>query len=55
EKESATEYEDGKILDPENGTVYGCNVELEETDKLKVRGYVGFSLLGRTQYWLREE
>ena len=49
------EYNDGKILDPESGTLYKCYIELEEPNKLKVRGYVGFSLLGRTQYWLRAE
>lgn len=49
------EYNGGKILDPESGTLYKCYIELEETNKLKVRGYVGFSLLGRTQYWLRAE
>ncbi len=49
------EYNGGRILDPESGTLYKCYIELEEKDKLKVRGYVGFSLLGRTQYWLRAE
>jgi len=43
----------GKILDPKTGKVYKCFLELENADKLKVRGYVGFSLLGRTQYWYR--
>ncbi|MEO0339374.1 MAG: DUF2147 domain-containing protein [Bacteroidota bacterium] len=44
----------GKILDPENGNVYGCNLSvLEGGKKLKVRGYLGFAALGRTQYWER--
>jgi uncharacterized protein (DUF2147 family) len=47
------EYNNGKVLDPENGKFYKCYIELEEPNKLKVRGYVGFSLLGRTQYWYR--
>ena len=47
------EYNNGKILDPENGTLYKCYIKLEEANKLKVRGYIGFSLLGRTQYWYR--
>jgi uncharacterized protein (DUF2147 family) len=46
-------WEDGEILDPNNGSVYSCYIEMESTDKLKVRGYIGFSLLGRTQYWYR--
>ena len=47
------EYNGGKILDPQNGKLYKCYITLEEDDKLKVRGYVGFSLIGRTQYWYR--
>jgi len=47
------EYDDGTITDPNNGKVYKCLIELENDNKLKVRGYVGFSLLGRTQYWNR--
>lgn len=47
------EYNGGKILDPENGKVYKCYITLENDNKLKVRGYIGFSLLGRTQYWHR--
>ena len=47
------EYNGGKILDPDNGKLYKCYITLEDADKLKVRGYIGFSLLGRTQYWYR--
>lgn len=43
----------GKILDPKHGKIYQCVVRLENKDKLKVRGYIGISLLGRTQYWHR--
>ena len=48
------EYTNGTILDPESGTTYKCLLALEGANKLKVRGYVGFSLLGRTQYWKRK-
>lgn len=47
------EWNDGTILDPKNGKVYSCYITLESKDKLKVRGYIGFSLLGRTQFWYR--
>lgn len=47
------EYNSGEILDPNNGKSYKCALSLESKDKLKVRGYIGFSLLGRTQYWHR--
>jgi uncharacterized protein (DUF2147 family) len=48
-----SEYSSGKILDPKNGKLYKCYITLESKDKLKVRGYIGISLFGRTQYWYR--
>jgi uncharacterized protein (DUF2147 family) len=49
------EYKKGKILDPKNGKMYRCFITLDGNDKLKVRGYIGISLFGRTQYWYREK
>lgn len=50
------EYAGGEILDPENGKTYKCKMKLsEDGNKLEVRGFVGFSLLGRSQTWTREE
>lgn len=46
-------YEDGQIMDPENAKTYSCYLKLINSTKLKIRGYIGFSLLGRTQYWYR--
>ncbi len=44
----------GEILDPEIGKFYRCSVTLEDGGKtLLLRGYIGFSLFGRTQRWLR--
>ena len=40
-----SEYNSGEILDPKNGKLYKCALSLESKDKLKVRGYIGFSLL----------
>ena len=54
EKEDDKTWEDGEILDPKNGSVYSCYIEMVEADKLKLRGFIGFSLIGRTQYWYRE-
>ena len=56
-KESKTKlFEGGNILDPENGKVYKCKMTLDEIgNKLEVRGFIGFSLLGRSQVWTREE
>jgi len=47
------EWDDGDIYDPKSGKTYSCYMELQEMDKLKIRGYVGISLLGRTTYWTR--
>jgi len=54
-KRNGDAYGSGKILDPEEGRVYSCRVELSaDGDKLNVRGYVGIPLFGRTQVWLRQ-
>jgi|SRR5690606_9927051 len=47
------EWTGGQILDPNKGKLYKCTVTLEGKDKLNVRGYVGISLIGRTQTWHR--
>lgn len=47
------EYGGGEIMDPNNGKIYSCYITLEDSNKLKVRGYMGFPLIGRTQYWIR--
>jgi uncharacterized protein (DUF2147 family) len=50
------EYDGGDILDPETGFVYRCRLALSlDGDKLFVRGYLGVSMLGRTQTWTRLE
>jgi uncharacterized protein (DUF2147 family) len=47
------EYSGGDILDPDNGRVYHCKMHVEGGTRLVVRGYIGFSLLGRNQTWER--
>lgn len=50
------EWEDGEIYDPKNGKTYSCYMEFpdeDNLDKLKIRGYIGVSLLGRTTYWTK--
>lgn len=54
-EKDGSRYEDGTILDPDNGKVYSCYLELNSKNKLKVRGYIGFAAIGRTQYWYRVE
>ncbi len=46
-------WEDGKIYDPKSGKTYSCYMKFVETDKLKIRGFVGVTLLGKTTYWTR--
>lgn len=45
-------WHDGEILDPKSGKIYRAKMT-QRGDKLYVRGYVGLSLLGRTQIWVR--
>ena len=50
------EWEDGEIYDPKSGKTYSCYMEFpddDNLDRLKIRGYVGVSLLGKTTYWTR--
>jgi uncharacterized protein (DUF2147 family) len=50
------EYSGGRILDPDNGKIYRCTLNVsDDGQKLNVRGYIGFSLFGRTQVWHRQE
>jgi uncharacterized protein (DUF2147 family) len=55
-RKDGDEWSGGRILDPENGKVYKCYVQvLDGGRRLKVRGYVGLAMLGRTQHWLRAQ
>ncbi len=55
-KQNGDKYDGGKILDPEEGKVYKCKMTLNEAgDQLEVRGYIGISLIGRSQIWTRVE
>jgi uncharacterized protein (DUF2147 family) len=50
-KTGDNEYGEGTILDPNNGKVYKCKL-YREGENLKVRGFIGVSVIGRTQTWL---
>ena len=48
-------WEGGKIMDPKTGKIYSAKMTpVEGGAKLEVRGFMGFSLLGRSQTWIRQ-
>lgn len=49
------QYIDGKILVPRSGKIYGVKVYPVNPDKISVRGYIGFGLIGKTIYWTRSD
>ncbi len=46
-------WTDGKIYDPKSGKTYSCNMSMKGRDILNMRGYVGISLIGRSETWKR--
>lgn len=52
-KPQGTQWVGGTVVDPDNGKEYKGKIWTEGEDKLHMRGFVGFSMLGRTQVWKR--
>ena len=52
-KKDGNEWSGGKILDPKNGKEYKCYIQLLDHNTLKLRGYIGLSMFGRTAIWKR--
>lgn len=46
-------WESGTIYDPREGKTYSCKMWMESYNILKVKGYVGISLFGRSETWAR--
>ena len=46
-------YTNGEIYDPNSGKTYSSNLELVSHNKLKVQGYVGLTMFGRSSIWTR--
>jgi uncharacterized protein (DUF2147 family) len=46
---------DGRIYDPNSGKTYKGTIQQVDADTLKLRGYVGISLFGRTETWTRDD
>ncbi|VAW95364.1 Uncharacterized protein conserved in bacteria [hydrothermal vent metagenome] len=53
-KKDEEKWSGGEILDPENGIFYNATMSLDNFGKiLEVRGFVGFSFFGRSQFWTK--
>jgi len=52
-KKDQDEWSGGRVLDPKNGKEYKCTISLKDENTMKLRGYIGFSVFGRTAYWYR--
>lgn len=48
-------WQNGTIYDPKNGKTYSCKLELANPNTLEVRGYIGLSLVGRTETWVKQD
>jgi len=46
-------WQDGTIYDPKSGKTYSCKLTLKDANQLSIRGYIGVSLIGRTEVWKR--
>lgn len=46
-------WDDGTIYDPKSGKTYSCQITLKSANILEVKGYIGFSLIGRTVEWTK--
>lgn len=53
DKTGQNTWENGKIYDPKSGKTYSCKMTLRSVNELAIRGFVGVSLLGRTETWKR--
>jgi len=47
-------WSDGRIYDPNSGKTYKCTLIQVNRDTLKLRGYIGISLFGRSDTWTRD-
>ena len=50
---SDDKWSDGKIYDPKSGKTYSCTMTIKSNGDLNMRGYVGISLIGRSEIWKR--
>jgi uncharacterized protein (DUF2147 family) len=53
ESEEEGVWTGGEVYEPDSGRSFRCTLELDGPDRLQIRGYIGFRLLGRTTTWFR--
>jgi uncharacterized protein (DUF2147 family) len=53
EYDGDNKWDEGTIYDPKSGKTYSCYMKVINKDKMEVKGYIGISLIGRTQNWTR--
>jgi len=46
-------WDNGTIYDPQSGKTYSCYIKIIDKNKIEVKGYIGLSLIGRSQIWTR--
>jgi uncharacterized protein (DUF2147 family) len=52
-QKSPTRWENGTVYDPKSGNTYSASMELDGPEKINMRGFIGISLIGRTDVWTR--
>ena len=45
----------GKVYDPNSGKTYKCTLTQVDANTLRIRGYIGVSLFGRSETWTRDD
>lgn len=53
EYDDDNKWDDGKIYDPESGKTYSCYMKMNNANSMEVKGYIGFSMIGKSQAWTR--
>ncbi|WBO85900.1 DUF2147 domain-containing protein [Hymenobacter yonginensis] len=53
EYDDDNKWDDGKIYDPESGKTYSCYMKMLNANSMEVKGYIGFSMIGKSQTWTR--
>lgn len=47
-------WDDGELYDPKKGKTYSGMITLKDANTLDLRGYIGFSFIGRSSTWTRK-